>query len=220
MSRVLALVEGETEIAFVKHVLAPELAGNSVYLSPVKIGSARGQSGIRPYESNRRDIVAALKQRTNDYCTTMLDYYGMPDDWPGRTEAELKPFPEKALTVEQRLREEICRTMGSSFRADRFIPYVQMHEFEAILFSQPRAMAEVLQLPRLELEMVRILDECHSPEEIDDDPDTAPSKRIKALTRKYEKRAQAALVARRIGLATIRQKCPHFSEWVSRLETL
>lgn len=220
MSRVLALVEGETEIAFVKTVLAPALAGKGVFLFATKIGSARGQSGIRSYESNRRDILAALKQDQERFCTTMLDYHGMPNDWPGRAEARDQPFAERAGHVEARLGKDIARRMGQSFDGRRFIPYVQMHEFEAILFSNPHELAAALLLPAIEADLAAIVTQCGSPEEIDDSEATAPAKRIRALVPRYDKVVGGTLAAQRIGLEAIRRECQHFNEWVSRLEAL
>ncbi len=220
MSRVLALVEGETEIAFVKTVLAPELAGKGVFLSATKIGSARGQSGIRSYESNRRDILAALKQDQGRFCTTMLDYYGMPDDWPGRAEAREKPPVERAVCVEARLGEDIAGAMGPSFDRRRFVPYVQMHEFEAILFSNPHELAAALRMPAIEADLAAMVTQCGSPEEIDDGETTAPAKRIRKLAPQYNKIVGGILAAQRIGLAAIRRECRHFDDWVKQLETL
>ena len=91
MSRVLALVEGQTEQAFVRDVLAPELGNRGVFISATLIGKPGHKGGIRSYESVQRDILAALKQDIGRSCTTMFDYYGLQADWPGVPEARSLP---------------------------------------------------------------------------------------------------------------------------------
>jgi Domain of unknown function (DUF4276) len=59
-----------------------------------------------------------------------------------------------------------------------------------------------------------------SPEHINDDPLTAPSKRILKCCDGYEKPLHGSLIAIDIGLEAIRQQCQHFNQWLLRLENL
>ena len=54
-----------------------------------------------------------------------------------------------------------------------------------------------------------------SPEEINDDPQTAPSKRILNIFPKYKKVTDGTQIALKVGLEQIRKECPHFDEWMT-----
>ncbi len=108
--------------------------------------------------------------------------------------------------------------MGSRFDARRFIPFVVMHEFEGLLFSDCAAFSRGIGRPDLAAGLQEIRDQFATPEEIDDSLVTAPSKRVEALVPGYEKPLLGVLAILKIGLARIRAECPHFDEWVTRLE--
>ena len=110
--------------------------------------------------------------------------------------------------------------MGRNFNPDRFIPYVMMHEFEAMLFSDCQHSHTAIGRMDLTPNLQSIRDDFNTPEEIDDSPDTAPSKRIEALLPAYQKTTMGLQAAQSIGLESIRNQCPHFDAWLHRLETL
>ena len=110
--------------------------------------------------------------------------------------------------------------MGNSFDSRRFVPYVMMHEFEALLFSDCDAFARGIGLPVLAPQFRKIRDAFESPEEIDDSPRTAPSKRVEALVPGYEKPFMGTMAVLEISLDTIRSECPSFRAWMERLEGL
>ncbi len=142
MNRVRVLVEGQTEESFVNKVIAPHLTNRGVYIYPILF---RARGGSFRYPRARKEIGNSLKEDRNLFCTTLVDFYGMPPDWPGRSQANShSDTGEKARVVEQALLADVQQLMGDSFDAVRFIPYVQMHEFEAMLFSDPERLAESL----------------------------------------------------------------------------
>jgi len=153
----------------------------------------------------------------------MVDYYALPQSgeraWPGREAAGKLPFSHKASTIEAALLEDICNTMGKGFDPKRFQPYVMMHEFEALLFSDCKRFAQGIGRPDLAPQFQQIRDAYETPEEIDDSPLTAPSKRVHGLVPAYEKPLMGTLAILEIGLGAIRGECPHFSSWLERLET-
>ena len=108
--------------------------------------------------------------------------------------------------------------MGESFNPNRFIPYVMMHEFEAMLFSDCAAFSHGIGNPALAIQFQAVRDAFASPEEIDDSPLTAPSKRVENLVPGYTKPLLGTLAALEIGLEAIRKECPHFRCWLGRLE--
>ena len=222
MSRLLVHVEGPTEETFVNELLWPYLHDRGYSAVSARLmGNARQRSrrgGIKGWAEVRKDILGHLKQDAGCFATTMVDYYGLPQTWPGRKTAGGIVFAQKAKTVEDALLADISQGMGSTFNPDRFIPYVMMHEFEAMLFSDCKGFGCGIGRVDLVQPLQAIRDRFASPEEIDDSPDTAPSKRIEHLVPSYQKPFMGNLAALEIGICAIRRECPHFEEWLERLE--
>ena len=219
MVRVHVLVEGEAEETFAREVLSAYFSPHGIYLFPRRLGKRGHKSGVCKYPCAQREILITLKQDAQAFCTTMFDYYGMPPDWPKRKEARSKPFAERGILVEEAMLVDISSQLGGGFDRSRFIPYVQMHEFEALLFSDPKVLAGVLELTD-DAPIRRITDQFTSPEEINDGQQTAPSKRIRGLNPGYAKVLDGVRISQRIGLQTMRTECPHFNEWIQTLEAL
>jgi Domain of unknown function (DUF4276) len=221
MSRVRALVEGQTEEGFVREVMAPSLGAGGVFITSTRIGKPGRRGGIRSWPAVRKEILATLRHDPAIHCTTMFDYYGLPSDWPGRCGAgQAKQVTDKAHAIEQAMHDDVCGELGGSFDRARFLPYIQMHEFEALLFCDTGVLAEVVQLAYIRSRLDEIVEECGEPEGIDDDPRTAPSKRIRAHVPRYQKVIHGIIAAKRMGLATMRERCPHFAQWIRALEQL
>ena len=227
MTRLLVHVEGQTEEQFVNELLAPYLYGHGfTRVSARLIGNARKRyrrGGISAWSTVRKEIASHLKEDSGCLATTMVDYYGMPETgsraWPGRLQASrLASSSEKAKTVENALSEDIALEMGSDFDQKRFIPYVAMHEFEALLFSDCDGFGQGIGRPELTPRFQEIRDQFASPEEIDDSPDTAPSRRVVELVSGYQKPLMGSLAALQVGLDAIRSACPQFRRWLELLE--
>jgi len=223
MIRLNMIVEGPTEQEFVSRVLAPHLAKYEVQLArPAcvvfsrKGSQIRSRGGLRRYAVAKDHLVRWLKQeRAPDvFFTTMFDLYGLPDDFPA--------YDEASRLVDRYAR---VRKMEDEFAADvgdgRFLPYFQLHEFEAILFSQPEVFGEYFLDCEKEVgDLGHILHEFGNPELIDDGENTSPSHRILRLLPNYQKRTAGPQLANAIGLSLIRDKCRHFNEWLTKLEQL
>ncbi|MGD0901745.1 MAG: DUF4276 family protein [Terracidiphilus sp.] len=222
MLRLLVHVEGETEVTFVNEMLGEHLRTAGFSVKARLAGNPRKQrGGIRPWSGVKLDVLQHLKEDRAAIHATMVDYYGLPRDWPGRTASRATgSASEKALHVESALHAEISAAMGPRFDMRRFVPLVMMHEFEALLFSDPDRFAQEIGKGNLSTKFRAIREEFESPEDIDDSAETAPSKRIKRLFPGYEKPLFGVLAAMGIGLATMRQECPHFNDWLNRLEAL
>jgi len=224
MARLLVHVEGQTEESFVNEVLRGHLAiwgYNSVGARIVGNVRQRERRGdIRVWPSVKKDIVNHLREDQHCIATTMVDYYGLPQTWPGRVQAEaLRSIAEKATAVQQAIRDEVVAEMGPSFDAERFVPFIVRHEFEGLLFSDCAAFSRGIFRSDLEANLQGIRDQFATPEEINDSPVTAPSKRVKNLVPGYEKPLFGVLAAIEIGLAGIRSECPHFDSWLQQLES-
>lgn len=228
MARLLIHVEGETEETFVNEVLGPHLYSRGYSrVSARLMGNARQRDrrgGIRSWSAVKEDIVTHLKEDPQCLAGSMVDYYALPQTgeraWPGRREAGALPFSRKASTIQDALLAEICDEMGRGFDSRRFLPYVMMHEFEALLFSDCERFAQGIGRPDLAPRFQEIRNAFETPEEIDDSPVTAPSKRVEGLVPGYEKPLMGTLAILEIGLEAIRAHCPHFRNWLERLENL
>ena len=223
MKRLLVHVEGQTEEQFVNEILAPHLYARGFEAVGARvIGNARQRArrgGIVSWRAARRGIALHLRRDSKSAATTMVDYYGLPETWPGRAEAS-GGAADKARIIENALLADLSRKMGAKFDPARFVPYIAMHEFEAMLFSDcerfGRGVGHASSTPKFQA----IRDSFATPEEIDDSPDTAPSRRIEKLIPGYRKPLSGTLAAQAIGLPRIRSECPHVSDWLDRLESL
>ena len=163
---------------------------------------------------------ARLLGDTTAYCTTFFDFYGLPEDFPGKVAAKLKNgIEEKADCLQNTLVEQLKVKLGDE-PLKRFIPYVQMYEFEGLLFSHPEKLAAGISKADLGNSFQKVRDAFGSPEEINNSPHTAPSKRIEGLYRGYDKPVHGSLAALEIGLDTIRAECHRFDAWLSRIADL
>lgn len=226
MSRLLIHVEGETEETFVNEVLAPHLY-NFGYskISARLLGNARmrfKRGGIKSWQSVRDEILNHLKEDVGSLSTLMVDYYALPQkdtsNWPKRAESSALIFEQKPKIIEEAIHLDICSQMGAGFNSARFVPYIMMHEFEGLLFSDPTKLASGIGDPSLANDFSEIRANFSTPEHINDSPLTAPSKRILRLYPRYEKPLMGTLAVLEIGLDAIRTECPFFDAWITQLE--
>ena len=201
MTRLLFHVEGQTEKDFVNKVLRNHLVEkgySSIDARIVGDPRHRQRGGICKWPSARNDIVNHLREAPDCIATTMVDYYALPQKgpggWPGRAEAtRLRTIEQKGQCVQNALREDLITEMGSRFDSKRFVPFVVMHEFEGLLFSDCAAFSRVIGRSDLEADFRKIREQFATPEDIDDSPATAPSKRVEALAPSYQKRLLGVL---------------------------
>lgn len=209
--KLAVVVEGQTEERFVKDVLRSHLKGHGVDAVPILIGSSRRKKAGG--DVNVDDLVMDLCDALDQYeaATSLVDFYRFRD------KGELTADDLEGL-VSQGIMEG---------RGDKppVRPYVQVHEFEGLLFSDPEAFRVALRCPpnRAEsiIERLRgILDEFDTPEHINDNPDSAPSKRLERELRGYRKIVDGIAVARQIGIGKIGEECPRFRAWLNWMEQL
>ncbi len=220
MTRVRVVVEGQTEESFVKDVLAEALWPHKVYLTPILLG-VPGHKGGRPnYARVKKDVLLHLKQDPAAYCSTMLDFYGLGQGFPGTPVPANLSSIAKVTHLEQAIKADICDLIPDLRPDLRFLPYIQLHEYEGLLFSDPPAFATALDQPNLKAAFQRVRDGFPTPEDINDDPNTAPSKRVLQSYRSYRKVLHGTTAARSIGIEAMRRECPHFRDWLKRLQAL
>ena len=215
--KAFVLVEGQTEEGFVKKVLQPAMPAG-LYLAPVIIATKRVNSGgkfkggVPKYPKVRTEVLRLLNDSSAVSVTTMLDYYALPESFPGRATPAGKTADEKVRSVEVAWSADIDQK--------RFKAYLSLHEFEALLFSAPDQITEGFARPELAHQLHSIRNSFRSPEEINDHPETAPSARLKKLYPRYSKPFFGSLIAGRIGIERMCTECAHFAEWVKWLKEL
>lgn len=225
MIRVKIICEGATEETFVRELLHKAFIldhNHPIDLSPIPIGTGKHRGGRINYDRLYVRVRNLLQEDRNAYCTTFFDYYGLPSEFPGKEKArELRSIEDKVAAVCDAMREKLTEEKEIGIeRIRRFIPYVQMHEFEALLFSDPAKLAHAIYKPGLVEEFQKIRKAFESPEEINDSETSAPSKRVISLVNGYEKVTNGIQAAQAIGLAAMRRECALFDAWLKRLEAL
>ena len=212
MKRVKLLVEGQTEEAFVNELLVSHYARQELFITPIIVSTGPGyRGGVSSYAK----IKPQIKRLCNDseaIVSTMFDLYALPDDFPGKTDSGCPNRAgghEKALFLEQKWLQDIP--------LENFIPNLLVHEFEALLFTDIQVFEQWTDDDSL-LNPLYIARQTLMPEEINEHPDTAPSKRILSAWQGYQKTFHGPLIACDIGLDKIRAACPHFHQWLLKLE--
>ncbi|MBV9576810.1 MAG: DUF4276 family protein [Gammaproteobacteria bacterium] len=222
---VFLVVEGQTEQTFIRDILAPEIAQKGMYLHAALIGKPGHKGGDIRFERAKNDIGNFLTQRKDTFVSMMIDYFRVDASWPGRdlinnkTREGMKLSAiDKAKLIKEETHKKIIAAFPDHNAETRFIPYIEMHEFEALLFSDASILAKRI---GVDVSLIQnIINECGSPEEINDNPDSAPSVRLNNLMNNYRKVAMGKSIAEAIGINKIRSQCPNFNEWLIQLENI
>ncbi len=219
------IVEGQTEERFVNQVLKDYFATRSIYTAAHCITTRRNRrtphikyrGGLITYRHACDDIRRWTKEEKyeNVRFTTMFDLYGLPNDFPGYEDADKESDPYLRTSI-------LEKALGESINDRRFIPYIQLHEFEALLFSDIQKLS--IQFPQYSeriRELSAVASKFNSPELINDGSTTAPSKRIIEAIPEYgvAKASAGPIATSQIGLCILESKCQHFREWLERLTT-
>lgn len=221
-AKILMLVEGATELTFIRDVLNPYLFPEQISLvsklvrtRQPRASQAAIKGGVSNYNKIENDLKPLLYDSSAIAVTTMFDLYALPADFPGQTDEELKTKhgAERAEYLENKWKKQFPEHY-------RFIPYLSVHEFEALLFTKPEIIAqevpEIDEVTLKQLQAIRI--SFQNPEDIN--MKSPPSKRTIELIPGYRKIQDGKSIAETIGIEAMRKSCPHFDNWLKKLETL
>lgn len=208
--RLYIVVEGQTEEEFVKDLLAPFFIQHDIYAYPVIIHTSKGhKGGFVNYQHLRNDITKLLLSQGQDVIvTTFVDFFRCPDlpykdDW-----CNIPCHSEQVALMEKAMEKDISDW--------RFVPYIQLHEFEALLFSSAIGFGKYFDRETT-TRIQKIIDSYDNPEDINSSPEGAPSKRLLRIIPDYDKVMFGNTIALEIGFDTILKKCPRFNAWIELL---
>lgn len=214
MNRIIIIGEGPTEQAFCNDVLQPYFNRHGLFIENPKIKKSKG--GIVAWSELKKQIELHLNN-PHVIVTMMIDYYGIHSQHNFPSWEESKTIVNKTRRMaflEKAMHEDFTDKIRH-----RFVPYIQLHEFEGLLFSDISKIEANFE--DHEFTDYDYLIETHgrfeNPEDINDGKTTAPSKRLERIIKKYNKVAYGSLLAQEIGLTTIRKKCPRFNTWIEKL---
>jgi uncharacterized protein DUF4276 len=218
MRRLHILVEGQTEEVVVNNVIGPYLSSEDLYVttSILKTKPAAGSDpahagGVSSWAKISREIKLLLGDTSTAMLTTLIDYYGFPDDAPGMAD---RPIGSPYARVEH-VESALARAIDSG----RFLPHLVLHEIEAWVLADCSRLSDLLGNSSDAERLAQVVAAESSPEMVNDGIDTAPSKRINGAYPMYRKTLYGPLAIADIGLEEIRRQCPHADRWLSMLET-
>lgn len=216
MKKILLLVEGQTEFTFTDLTLRPHFETLNIFIQAklvttrrVKVGT-HFKGGVLSYQQVKNEVTMLLHDTSAAVVTTLLDFYHLPDDFPGYGTMPRQNCHQRVAHLEQ--------AWGADIAHQRFLPHLMLHEFETVLYTQPETIARAFGTAEKADELAKIVSRFNTIEEINELE--APSKRLLKIIPEYRKTIDGPLIADEIGLTRIRQACPHFNHWLSQLEQI
>lgn len=221
--RLIVYVEGVSEEFFVNRSLRPHLITHGWRnVQAIGVKTSLDSGGQRGGLTNWPAVEADLRQLFKDHpgedyrFTTLWDFYRTPDRFPGIVAAKAAPVGADRGAI-------FAQALATHFGEPRFIPYIQMYEFEALVLAALPALQSLNPLHAAALGT--LFTDCQSIgdfEKINDGPTTHPAQRIADVLPGFLNRKEddGPIAIRETGLAELRRWCPRFDGWLSRLEGL
>jgi hypothetical protein len=226
MNRILALVEGQTEEHFVNCLINPYIKRKSLFMTAIILKSKRVvdgpdfKGGMIPYPRVRKQIVNLLSDSAAVAVTTMFDYYGLNEEFPG-----MDTIRNLASSCYSRI-QHLETKFGEDIDNAKFIPNLMLHEFESLLFSAPEQIVDTVidsrdvGFHKAKQELVAVKNHFVNPEMINNNRETCPNRRISKVISAYDKVVYGNSIALDIGLETMIKECRHFRKWIHRIGNL
>ena len=215
MKRIIIIGEGQTEQAFCSDVLQPYFNQLNIFIENPTIKKSKG--GIISWNQLKKQINMHLQQDSEAYVTLLIDYYGLSGSLQFSGWAQSLSIVNKNDRMSF-LEDAMFKDIDERVR-HRFIPYIQLHEFEGLLFCDQQIIEDFFDDDEFEDHdyLVHTINNFPNPEMINDGSATAPSKRLHRIIKGYGKIVTGSLLVQEIGLTKIRTKCPRFNEWINIL---
>ena len=217
MKRLVIIVEGETEESFVNNILCPYFCSKGLYNTIQCFKTKHSHGGISKYSYIKKDILNTLYEK-DVVVSMMIDFYRLPLDFPGFSDLKAtQTHKEQASLLETEIKKDLEDTQKHQF--DNFIPYIQLHEFEALVFASIKGIDILFEREEMDYKgLMNVIEEHPNPEEINNHPATAPSMRLKKLIPGYNKVLHGIEIIKTMGMPELLEKCPRFKTWVESME--
>ena len=216
MKRLVVIAEGETEESFVNNILIPYFNSLGIYNYIQCFKTKHSNGGLSKYSYIKQDIIKIIYE-TDVVVTTLLDFYRLPSDFPGYKQHNALQHDRWVAIIESQFKEDIECT--SKHRFYKFQPYIQLHEFEALIFSSIAGIDALFEKSEVKYrDFQAVIDSYPNPENINNGPDSAPSVRLKQLIPGYDKVVYGVGIISEIGMETVLSRCPRFNGWIKKLK--
>lgn len=214
MKNVYIYCEGQTEESFINEILQPYFITQDIYVTPIvcatkRTKTAKYRGGVQRFSKIESELSIICRQHKNEIVTTMFDYYAMPGDTPDIANAE--------ANIYNRI-EQIETAIDAKLGMSNLFFSLMLHEFESLLFSEPRAFANVADESVVN-RIAGIRASFETPEHINNSYATAPSKRLESLMPNYAKVRNGVIVSKAIGIDILLRECKHFAAWIAKIRT-
>lgn len=218
LKKIFALVEGQTEEAFVNNVLNKRWNNVDKTCIPIIVrtkvlrNGSLHKGGTTSYSKIEKQLRSLLSDSSVNCVTTMFDFYGLPNDFPGIVSIPLTDDPLAKC-------RHITNSMRLSINHQKFLPFIMLHEFESMLFSKPKSIESTFPGSNQMSALTAICNSFSTPEHINDSPATCPSKRLSGLYKGYQKILHGPIISAKIGINEITEKCLNFKNWIHLLDS-
>lgn len=216
MKRLVVIAEGETEESFVNNILIPYFNSLGIYNYIQCFKTKHSNGGLSKYSYIKQDVISTIYE-TDVVVTTLFDLYRLPSDFPGYKQDNVLSHDVWAEGIENQIKKDIEQEKGRRF--DNFIPYIQLHEFEALVFSSIAGIDALFEKSEVDYQgLQNVINNYPNPEDINNGPNTAPSVRLQRLVPGYDKVIYGVEIIKEIGMDTVLSKCPRFNRWIEKIK--
>ncbi len=216
MKRLVIIAEGETEESFVNNILCPYFCSKGLYNTIQCFKTKHSHGGISKYSYIKKDILNTIYEK-DVVVSMMIDFYRLPSDFPGFNDLKAtQTHQEQANLLETRIKKDLEDSQNQLFH--NFIPYIQLHEFEALVFASISGIDSLFERSEMDYNgLMNVIQQYPNPEDINNHPDTAPSVRLKKLISGYNKVLHGIDIINTVGMAELLVKCPRFKTWIESM---
>ena len=216
MKRLVIIAEGETEESFVNNILCPYFCSKGLYNTIQCFKTKHSHGGISKYSYIKKDILNTIYEK-DVVVSMMIDFYRLPSDFPGFNDLKAtQTHQEQANLLETRIKKDLEDSQNQLFH--NFIPYIQLHEFEALVFASISGIDSLFERSEMDYNgLMNVIQQYPNPEDINNHPDTAPSVRLKKLISGYNKVLHGIDIINTVGMAELVVKCPRFKTWIESM---
>ena len=216
MKRLVIIVEGETEESFVNNILCPYFCSKGLYNTIQCFKTKHSHGGMSKYSYIKKDILNTIYEK-DVVVSMMIDFYRLPSDFPGFNDLKAtQTHQEQANLLETRIKKDLEDSQKQLF--ENFIPYIQLHEFEALVFASISGIDSLFERTEMDYNgLMNVIQQYPNPEDINNHPDTAPSVRLKKLNSGYNQVLHGIDLIYTVGMNELLEKCPRFKTWIESM---